>query len=314
MSDNNPVKYSVVIPVYNSEGIVGETLDATARFFEEQGLDYEIIAVNDGSPDNSWEVIRAKAEQNPHIIAINLLKNYGQHNANMAGFRQASGDWVVTMDDDMQNPPEEIAHLIETAEQGHDLVIGRFRQKKHVFYRRVGTILIKAINERIFNKEKDLVLTNFRLIRRDVVDRVCAYRTSYPYIPGLSLMFSNSRANAWVEHRPRTVGQTNYSLIKIISLVATILFNYSSYPLRFMGAVGIGISTLSFLMGGYYLLASLIRTAEVPGWTTLVVLLSFFNGVVILILSMLGEYLVRLINQSSSSEAFHIKEVVKQGD
>ncbi len=314
MSDSKPVKYSVVIPVYNSEGIVGETLDATARFFERQGLDYEIIAVNDGSPDGSWEVIRAKAEQNPHIIAINLLKNYGQHNANMAGFRQASGDWVVTMDDDMQNPPEEIAHLIEKAKEGHDLVIGRFRQKKHVFYRRVGTILIKAINERIFKKEKDLVLTNFRLIRRDVVDRVCAYRTSYPYIPGLSLMFSNSRANAWVEHRPRTVGQTNYSLIKIISLVATILFNYSSYPLRFMGAVGIGISALSFLMGGYYLLAAFIRSAEVPGWTTLVVLLSFFNGVVILILSMLGEYLVRLINQSSSSEAFHVKEVVRRGD
>ncbi len=313
MGDARPIKYSVVIPVYNSEGIVAETLNATARFFEQRGLDYEIIAVNDGSRDGSWEVIRERAQANPHIIAMNLLKNYGQHNANMAGFRQAVGDWVVTMDDDMQNPPEEIAHLIDKAEEGCDLVIGRFRQKKHVFYRRVGSLLIKAINERIFKKEKDLVLTNFRLIRRDVVDRVCGYHTSYPYIPGLSLMFSNHRANAWVEHRPRTVGQTNYSLTKIIALVATILFNYSSYPLRFVGAVGIAISTLSFLMGGFYLLSAMLGGSEVPGWTTLVVLLAFFNGVVILILSMLGEYLVRLINQSSSSEAFYVKDMVGVG-
>ncbi|MBI5136218.1 MAG: glycosyltransferase family 2 protein [Nitrospirae bacterium] len=313
MSEQRP-RYSVVIPVYNSEGIVGETLDRTARFFEERGLSYEIIAVNDGSRDGSWQVIAARARANPRIIAVNLLKNYGQHNANMCGFQQSRGDWVVTMDDDMQNPPEEIAHLIDKAAEGHDLVIGRFRQKKHAFYRRVGTILIKAVNERIFKKEKDLVLTNFRLIRRDVVDRVCAYKTSYPYIPGLSLMFSNSRANAWVEHRPRAVGATNYSLAKIVSLVATILFNYSSYPLRFVGAIGLGISALSFLLGGYYLLAALLHTTEVPGWTTLVVLLSFFNGVVILILSMLGEYLVRLINQSSSAESFHVREVVGGGD
>jgi len=314
MSQASPVQYSVVIPVYNSEGVVGTTLDHTVAFFEGRGLSYEIIAVNDGSRDGSWGEVCGRAANNPNIVAINLLKNYGQHNANMCGFQRSRGDWVVTMDDDMQNPPEEIAHLIAKAEAGHDLVIGRFKEKKHAFYRRIGSILIKLINERIFKKEKDLVLTNFRLIRRDVVDRVCGYRTSYPYIPGLSLMFSNSRANTWVEHKPRTVGQTNYNLTKIVRLVATILFNYSSYPLRLVGAIGLGISSLSFLLGAYYLLAAVFREADVAGWTTLVVLLSFFNGVVILILSMLGEYLIRLINQSSSSESFHIKEMVNGGE
>lgn len=307
-------RYSVVIPVYNSEGVVGTTLARTAAFFEDAGLDYEIIAVNDGSRDGSWEVVRRKALENPRILAINLLRNYGQHNANMCGFRHATGDWVVTMDDDMQNPPEEIAHLIDKAAEGHDLVIGRFREKRHAFYRRVGTRLVGAINRRIFHNQKGLVLTNFRLIRRDVVDRVCAYRTGYPYIPGLTLMFSNHRANVWVEHRDREVGQTNYSLYKILKLVATILFNYSSYPLRLVAVAGMFIAALSFLMGGYYLVRGLVGGTEVPGWTTLVVLLSLFNGVVILILSMMGEYVVRLLNQSSSDESFHIKELVRAGE
>ncbi|MDH5527343.1 MAG: glycosyltransferase family 2 protein [Nitrospirota bacterium] len=307
----NKAKYSVVIPVYNSEGIVATTLDRTAAFFEQAGLDYEIVAVNDNSRDGSWEVIAAKARENPRIVAINLLRNYGQHNANMCGFMHATGDWVVTMDDDLQNPPEEIAHLIEKAAEGHDLVIGRFREKKHVFYRRIGSKLIGAINHRIFYKDKDLVLTNFRLIRRDVIDRITGYRTSYPYVPGLSLMFSNSRANTWVEHHPRTVGQTNYSLYKILKLVATILFNYSSYPLRVVAAGGLVVSLLSFLLGGVYLGMALFRETQVPGWTTLVVLLSFFNGITMMILGMLGEYVVRLLNQSSSSESFHVKEVVR---
>ncbi|MFQ5508350.1 MAG: glycosyltransferase family 2 protein [Leptospirillia bacterium] len=304
-------KYSAVIPVYNSAGVVGTTLDHTVAFFEGAGLDYEIICVNDGSRDDSWQVLQEKAAANPHIIAINLLHNYGQHNANMCGFGYASGDWVVTLDDDMQNPPEEIIHLIEKAKEGdYDLVIGRFRQKKHAFYRRLGTILIGAINRKIFHNQKGLVLSNFRLIRRDVVDRVCSYRTSYPYIPGLTLMFSNRRTNAWVEHRERTVGHTNYSVYKILKLVATILFNYSSYPLRLVASVGIGISVLSFALGAFYVLRSLFHEVQTPGWTTLVVLMSFFNGIVLLTLGMVGEYVVRLLNQSSSAESFHVRDVV----
>jgi len=303
--------YSVVIPVYNSAGIVGTTLEQTVRFFEERGLSYEIVAVNDGSRDNSWDVLREAALKNPRITAINLLRNYGQHHANMCGFTHAAGEWIVTLDDDMQNPPEEMGHLIEAAKPGHDLVIGRFKEKRHPFYRRLGTRLIRAVNRRIFGSPRELVLTNFRLIRRDVVDRILGYRTSYPYVPGLALMFATSPVNAWVEHRERTVGKTNYGLYKIVKLVATILFNYSSYPLRLVAAVGMGIAAMSFALGAWYVGLAFVREAEVPGWTTLVVLLSFFNGMVILILSMMGEYVVRMLNQISSSESFHVREVVR---
>lgn len=306
--------YSVVIPVFNSAGIVGDTIDQTLKFFDEQNLDAELILVNDGSTDSSWDVLGERALADRRIVAVNLLRNYGQHNANLCGFRLSRGEFVVTMDDDLQNPPDQIRHLIDKANEGYDLVVGRFREKKHSLFRRFGTMLIDGINQKIFQKPPDLVLSNFRIIRRDVIERVCAYKTSYPYVPGLCLMFSNRRANALVEHAPRRVGKSNYTLARILNLVLTILFNYSSYPLRFVGVVGLVVSSIGFLLGTYYLLLGLFRGSTSPGWLTLVVLVSFLSSTIILMLSMVGEYLIRLVNQSSSTEAFHVKEIVRVDD
>ncbi len=313
MERQGSTKFSVVIPVYRSETIVGETLSRTAAFFEREGLDYEIIAVNDGSPDRSWDVLRDRAQQNPHIVAIDLLRNSGQHTAVLCGLQYSTGDYVITLDDDLQNPPEEIAHLITTATEGHDLVLGRFRKKEHAGYRRAGSIVIAWINGRIFRKPKDLVLSNFRLIRRDVVQRMCAYRTSYPYIPGLALMFAARPANAWVEHEPRRVGESTYTARKIVELVMRILFSYSVYPLRLVSLAGMAIAVFSFLLGVFYLVHALVVGSQVPGWATVVVLLAFFNGVTILLVSMLGEYTVRVLNQTSGSPSYYVRKIIRRG-
>ncbi len=305
------MKYSVVIPVFNSHAIVGETVDRTVAFFEREGLDYELLLVNDASRDGSWEVIRGKAQANPKVIAIDLLRNSGQHSANYCGFQQATGDYVVTMDDDLQNPPEEIIHLISKAAEGHDLVMGRFKQKRHSPYRRWGSWAISTINRRIFHQPRDLIVSNFRLIRRDVVDRILTFRTNYPYITGLVLMFASHPANTLVEHHDRSVGHSNYNLLRIAKLVMRILFNYSSFPLRLVATIGILISLGSFLLGSFYVLRNMFGDTSVPGWTSLVVLLSFFNGVTLLILGMLGEYLIRLIHQTSTGTSYHIRAVVR---
>lgn len=305
-------QYSVVIPVFNSRNIVGETIRRTAAFFESRGLDYEIIAVNDGSHDGSWEVLEQSARDNPSVVAIDLLKNAGQHNANLCGFRAARGTWLVTMDDDLQNPPEEIAHLIEKADEGYDLVIGRFLEKRHAGYRRLGSRLVRLINQRIFGQEPDLVLTNFRLMHRDVVDRICAYRGPFPYIPGLCLRYSGKRANATVEHHPRSVGTSNYNWRRILSLLSTILFNYSSFPLRLVAGLGLVTAAGSLLLGMYFLVEGLMGGARVPGWTTIVVMLAFFNGVTMLMLAMLGEYVVRIINQLTMADPYFVRRVVRQ--
>ncbi len=218
------------------------------------------------------------------------------------------------MDDDLQNPPEEIAKLIAKAKEGYDLVLGEFEQKQHASYRRIGSKIIRLLNRRIFGQEKDLVLSNFRLIRRDVIDRICAYRGPYPYVPGLCLMYSHKRGNALVEHHPRRVGRSNYNWRKILHLVAAILFNYSSAPLRFVAFAGGIVSTCSFVLGLYYLIARFVHHDSVPGWTTIVVLLAFFNGVVLTMLAMLGEYIIRIVSQISNSDPYIVRECVNSDE
>ncbi len=303
--------FTVVIPVFNSADIVGATIDRTMAFFRDHDLRFEIICVNDGSRDDSWQVLERKAAQYPQVMTINLLRNYGQHNANLCGFRHARGDWVVTIDDDLQNPPEQILELLVEADAGdRDVVFGEFAQKRAAWHRRVGSRLIGMINRRVFGQPRDLVVTNFRLLRRDVVDRICADRSAFPYITGLSLLYSRNRGNAAVEHAPRTTGNSNYNLLRIARLVLTILFSYSAFPLRLSAAIGAIVAVGAFTIGGVYFVAGVAGATRVQGWTSLVVLLSFLNGVTILMVSMLGEYIVRTLNQTSSREPYHVVEII----
>jgi hypothetical protein len=204
--------------------------------------------------------------------------------------------------------------LIDKAKEGYDVVLGHFKKKEHSLFRRWGSRLIGFVNRRIFLHHEGLTLSNFRIIRRDVVDRICAYRTCYPYITGLVLMFSSRPANVPVEHRERPVGKSHYSMRRIVRLVMRILFNYSSYPLRLVTVFGLIVSALSFLLGAYYLGRGLLKTVPVPGWTTLVVLVSFFNGITLLLLGMLGEYLIRMVNQTSAGAPYHISRIVRSDD
>jgi glycosyltransferase involved in cell wall biosynthesis len=301
---------SVVIPVYNSAKIVGETVARVRSFFREYGATFEIILVNDGSTDGSWNVIAEAASRHPEVIAIDLLRNYGQHHANLCGFRAAKGDYIVTMDDDLQNPPEEIEKLIEGAKGGHDLVIGRFDAKQHSLVRRLGSRLVGYINRKVFEVQDGLVLSNFRIVRRDVVDRVCKDRSFAPYIPGLLLKYSARRCNVLVKHLPRAEGRSNYTWLKILRLVAIILFNHSSIPLRYGAAFGFVVAGGSFLLSLYFLLAAMILGTRAPGWASLVVLLSFFNGVLILLLSVIGEYLVRILREIGTQRSYEVREVL----
>lgn len=303
-------RVSAVIPVFNSEDTVAETVRRTVEFLTARRTPYEVILVNDGSHDDSWEIIKAEAENDPRVVAINLLKNYGQHNANMCGLRASTGDYVVTLDDDLQNPPEEIDGLLAAAQAGHDVVFARFKQKQASGVRRLGSWMIGLMNRRIFGQPRDLVVSNFRILRRDVVDRICASGSSYPYITGLALLHSGNPGNVITEHNQRASGDSNYGPTRIARLVLTILFSYSVFPLRLMAAVGAVIALTSCGIGVVYLILGLLGAQQVPGWTTLVVLLSFLNGIVILMLSMLGEYIVRILSQVSHREAYHVRGMV----
>ncbi|WP_162254077.1 glycosyltransferase family 2 protein [Nocardioides sp. Soil774] len=302
--------YSVVIPVYNSQDVVGTTIDRVVEVFETAGLRYQVVLVNDGSRDRSWDVIAERARRSPHVVALDLLRNYGQHHANLAGMREATGDFVITLDDDLQNPPDQALLLIEKAMEGHDVVFGRFERKQARGYRRLGSRAISAVNRRVFDQPPGLAVSNFRILRRDVVDRICGSRTAHPYITGQALMFSHDPADVLVRHDPRASGVSNYGLRRIASLVLTILFSYSVFPLRAAAALGFAVAGLSFLLGIFYLARSFFVDSVVPGWTTIAVLLAVLNGVVIMLLSMLGEYVVRTLNAVSAVTTYHVSERV----
>lgn len=301
---------SVVIAVYNSEGIVEATVGRTVKYLSDLGISFEILLVNDGSHDRSWQKIRVLAENDSRITAVNFLKNYGQHTALLCGVRRSRGMFVMTMDDDLQNPPEEIGKLLNRIGEGFDVVFAKFRLKQHNLVRRIGSRIVGDLNRRIFHKPDDITLSNFRIFTRAVADRMCNYRTAYPYIPGLLLMFSSKVGNVLTEHSPRCEGASNYTLVKILKLVAVLLFNYSSFPLKALTTLGFCISLISFLAGLFYVLKALVVGSKVAGWTSVFALMSFLNGFIIVMLGVVGEYIARLLNQVSVDQCYHIQDIV----
>jgi glycosyltransferase involved in cell wall biosynthesis len=301
-------KYSIIIPVYNSEEIVQRTVETVISCFSEWELDCEILLINDGSTDASWSKLEKLSASYSNVRSFDLLKNYGQHTAVLCGIKNSTGDYLITMDDDMQNPPREAIKLISEINKGYDLVFGRFPVKKHKRYRRLGTVLINYLNSKIFKKPKNITLTNFRIFTQAVGQRVASHRTYHPYIPGLLLMYSGKISNTFTEHAPRLVGASNYSLIRIIKLVARLLFNYSSYPLKILTGVGFIIAFVSFVLGAFYIIRELTIGTAVQGWTTMIVLLSFFNGFLFIMLGVLGEYITRMMTQISTVDSFQVRE------
>lgn len=302
--------YSVVIPVYNSEGIVGKTIDRVISFFEGMKWEFQLILVNDNSPDNSWNIISERARNDERLVAINMGKNFGQHTANIVGFKYATGDCVITMDDDLQNPPEEIEKLAAKFSEGYDLVVGTFGEKKHKAHRRLGSGLMQFLNKKIFPAPDNFRHTNFRLIAKPVIDRIIEYRNHYPYTSGMAMMFSSKQTNVEVEHAKREVGQSNYNLRRLVKLAWSIIFNYSMLPVRALVGIGFVISFLSLMVAAFLVIKALLQGTSGNGWTSLMLVISLSNAVLFLLLSIIGEYLAVISQQIRMERHFFITEVV----
>lgn len=304
-------KVSFVIPCYRSEktisGVVEEivkTMDAIASY------KYEIILVNDCSPDNTFDVICSLCEKYANIIGINLAKNFGQHAALMAGYAKTTGEIVVSLDDDGQTPADEVGKLLEEIENGKDVVYARYANKQHSRFRNFGSRLNERMTRVMLGKPKDLYVSSYFAARRFIVDEMLKYQNSYPYVIGLVLRSTKNIVNVDVTHREREIGTSGYTLSKLISLWMNGFTAFSIKPLRIATLSGAIFAVLSFLFGIYTVIKKFVVPDVPVGYSALICATVFMGGMLMLMLGLAGEYVGRTYMAINSSPQYVIRETV----
>ncbi|WP_345026055.1 glycosyltransferase family 2 protein [Ravibacter arvi] len=296
---------SIVIPVYNSEKSLETLVDRLQRVLST--IAYEVVLINDGSRDGSERVGKMLAERHSHVKFLSLRRNFGEFNAVMCGLNWIQGKYCVIIDDDFQNPPEEILKLLDTAEKGdYDVVYTYYQKKEHAAYRNLGSKLVNWMTTFLLEKPKDLYLSSFKLIRKEVVSEIVKYKGPYPYIDGLIFRYTRNIGTVLVEHRKREDGASNYTWKKLISLFLNILFCYSALPIRFFVPVGLSFLALGILLL-LYLAGQWIIGPDPKGWQVVTATLIFMGGLQLLLLSVLGEYIGKSFMAESGQPQYVIK-------
>ncbi|MGD9723644.1 MAG: glycosyltransferase family 2 protein [Pirellulales bacterium] len=288
------VDLSIVIPVYNSAEIMPHLHARLRKVLDALGMTYELVMVEDGSPDSSWQVLSALQRQDPeHIVAVQLMRNYGQHNALMCGFRHARGALIITMDDDLQHPPEEIPKLIDKIVAGDlDLVYGCYDKKKHPLLKNAGSFVVNAFFRQVFRLP--VTVTAFRIFRRELLETILSYTRPFTFIDGLLAWNTRRVGTTTVEHHPRAMGRSGDSLAKMVTLALNLFTNFSLLPLQAVSAVGGCAAVCGLLAGVYYVIRYLAGGITTPGYASIIVSILTLGGLQLLGLGIIGEYLGRL--------------------
>lgn len=299
---------TIVIPVYNGAATIGPLAE---RLIEaRKGEDLQIVLVNDGSPDNSHEVCAALRDTHPAMVTyVHLARNFGEHNAVMAGLHYARGDYVVIMDDDFQNPPEEVLRLVKhAAEHGYDVVYSRYPQKRHHWFRNLGSRFNGFVANLLLDKPRDLYLSSFKCMSRLVVNEVLKYTGPYPYIDGLALRCTRRIGTIEVRHDPRSQGRSGYTFRRLVRLWLNMFVNFSVLPLRVSTLMGFLFSFVGLVLGVLAVVEKLVRPETQVGWTSVIVTLLLFSGVQLVMLGLVGEYLGRLFLSINQTPQFVVRE------
>jgi polyisoprenyl-phosphate glycosyltransferase len=285
---------SVVIPVYRSVATLRQLIDRLLPVLKAIAPRHEIVFVDDGSPDDSWKVLdELQAEHPESIVAIQLMRNFGQHNALMCGLRNARGKFIITIDDDLQNPPEEIPKLLEAIEQSQaDVVYGIPHRKEHKWWRNTGSTLVGAFYRIVF--QSCIQPSPFRIIRREVVDAILTYSLNYTYVDGLLAWNTQRIQQVEVDHHARAAGSSGYSLRKLVVLAFNLFTNFSLIPLQIVSLIGMLAAFAGLVTGACYLALYMFSRITVPGYASIIVAVLILGGLQLLALGIHGEYLGRL--------------------
>ncbi|NDK99213.1 undecaprenyl-phosphate 4-deoxy-4-formamido-L-arabinose transferase [Photorhabdus bodei] len=313
MSFEQIKKVSVVIPIYNEEESLPLLLERTLAACKQLTQEYELILVDDGSSDKSAEILIQAAEQpENHIIAILLNRNYGQHSAIMAGFNQVNGDLVITLDADLQNPPEEIPRLVKTAEQGYDVVGTRRANRQDSLFRKTASKIINAMITKATGRSMGDYGCMLRAYRRHIVEAMLQCHERSTFIPILANTFARKTIEIDVAHAEREFGDSKYSFMKLINLMYDLLTCLTTAPLRLLSVVGSVIAVSGFLLAVLLMVLRLIFGAiwAAEGVFTLFALLFIFIGAQFVAMGLLGEYIGRIYNDVRARPRYFIQKVV----
>jgi len=306
------MKLSIVIPVYNSESILSELLVQITEKVDFTD-DYEIILVNDCSPDNSWQIMKKLTSTYQRLKIINLRKNSGQHNAIMAGLNYSNGDVIIMMDDDLQHSPIYIKELYNQIKNGYDVCYTKYLNRKHDGWKIIGSKFNDAVANILLDKPKGLYMSSFKAIDKSIKDEIIKYDGPYAYVDGLILSVTNSVTTIPIQHQKRFIGDSNYNLISLITLWTKMATSFSVLPLRLATIVGFVISILSFVLGVYFILSKLFGSYTPDGWTSLIVIILFLGGIQLLSLGIIGEYIGRSYLKVNGKKQYIVKEVLDGG-
>lgn len=306
------VKISVVIPVYKSGPCLPELLRQLTDQLERMRGPHEIILVDDDSPDDTWNVVQELVPRYPRVTASRLMRNSGQARATLCGISHARGEIVVTMDDDLQHRPDQLPKLVDALDNnpGADCVFGYFEQKRHAGYRNIGSRVIRWVNARAFGLPRDIRSSSFRAMRRPVAAALATHGTANPAIPALVYGTTRRIISIPVEHAPRHAGESNYTLSKQLRLALDNICNVSMLPLRAVSVMGLAICFLGAVFVVNVLVRYMLGRIGVAGWTTVVILVSFFSGITLLSLGIIGEYMVRVLREVHGAPRYVERETI----
>lgn len=306
---------SFVIPCYRSEQTIGrviEEINSTMVMLPQYS--YEIVLVNDASPDQTFEKIRELCRKQSNICGVNLAKNFGQHAALMAGFRYVHGDIVVCLDDDGQTPADEVGKLLNGIEEGADVVYAKYARKQHSGFRNWGSKINELMTRVMLGKPKELYISSYFAAKRFVVEEMTRYHNPYPYVIGLVLRATKKITNVEVTHREREIGTSGYTLGKLLDLWFNGFTAFSVKPLRLATVMGSIFACAGFLYGIYTIIKKFVNPDVIVGFSALMAAVVFFGGVILLVLGIIGEYIGRIYISLNNSPQYVIRESIDGRD
>lgn len=303
--------YSVVVPVFNSEHTLRELYQRIRAVFEDTiHEEFELILVDDSSRDQSYRIMKELRSEDPRVRIVQMAKNFGQHPALLCGFSFVRGDFVITMDDDLQHPPEEIPKLVRAIQENPevDVIIAKYQNRHHNLIRKLGTRISVYATSKMLKKDPNLEITSFRLMRRFIVDAILGMDVHLPQIGNLLVQTSNRIINVEVRHDARKYGKSGYSYRRLAHDLFYDIISNSAFPLIVVRNIGIISFLVSIGLGLFYLIKFLCFGSPVEGWTTLVLLISGYSGLLLLSVGIVGQYLINILEEARKMPNYTIRD------